>query len=124
MQLKKTFTTVALSALLVAAPGAYAQQGDAPTQNTPPAEVNEATVNKFVDAMAKVRAIQEDFSQQLQGIEDNDRARQLQMKAQEKMISEVEASGLSVDEYNVLAQKMDQDSLFRRQVMDELSDQR
>lgn len=123
MRLKTNLTTIVLSGLLIAAPCAYAQQqGGAPMQSAPAKEVNEATLSKFVEAMAEVQAIQEEFSQQLQGIEDNNRARQLQMKAQEEMISEVKESGLSVDEYNVLAQKMEQDARFRQQVLGRLSD--
>jgi len=125
MYLNRITTAATLSALLFAAPGVFAQEGGQPSQRgTPsqsaPAPVNEATIAKFADAMGKVQAIQQRVSQQLQGVENDEQARDLQMKAQDEMIAAVEGTGFTVEEYNNLANRMQQDPQLHQRVMERL----
>ncbi len=127
MPMKRLPATLTLSALLFAAPAAMAQsagQGyNPPPPQSAPAQVDDATIDKFADAYADVQSIQQDFSQQLQGVESDEQARVLQMKAQEQMISAVEGAGLSVQDYNNVVTMMDQDPGLRQKVLEKANGQ-
>ena len=97
MTFKQIATTTLFSALLLSAPAAMAQDpqgyGQPPQSAAAAQPADDATVTSFAEAMGEVQVIQQKFSEQLQGVEDNDKARELQMKAQEEMVTAVEASG-------------------------------
>ena len=120
MTFKQIATTTLFSALLLSAPAAMAQDpqgyGQPPQSAAAAQPADDATVTSFAEAMGEVQVIQQKFSEQLQGVEDNDKARELQMKAQEEMVTAVEASGISVQDYNALARRMDQDPALREKV--------
>lgn len=124
MTFKQIATTTFLSTLLLS-PAAFAQDPEGygqPPQGAAAQPADDATVASFAEAMGEVQVIQQKFSEELQGIEDNDKARELQMKAQEEMVSAVEASGISVQDYNSLAGQMDQDPALREQVEKKLQE--
>jgi len=120
MTFNQIATTTLFSALLLSAPAAMAQDpqgyGQPPQSAAAAQPADDATVTSFAEAMGEVQVIQQKFSEQLQGVEDNDKARELQMKAQEEMVTAVEASGISVQDYNALASRMDQDPALREKV--------
>lgn len=120
MTFKKIAATTLFSALLSVPAATIAQDPEGygqPPQNAAAAQpVDDATVANFAAAMGEVQVIQQKFSEQLQGVEDNDKARELQVKAQEEMVTAVEASGISVQDYNALASQMDQDPALREKV--------
>jgi hypothetical protein len=125
MTFKQIATTTLLSTLLLAPAAAFAQdpQGYQPPQGAAAQPADDATVTSFAEAMGEVQVIQQKFSEQLQGVEDNEKARELQMKAQDEMVSAVEASGISVQDYNALASRMDQDPALREKVEKKLQSQ-
>jgi hypothetical protein len=119
-------TAATFSALLLATTGVFAQQyGQSspeygqPSQSTS-ASVDQATIGKFASALGMVQTIQQQTSRQLQAVENNEQAQGLQMKAQEDMIDAVEANGLTVQEYNGLATRMQQDPDLYQQVMERM----
>jgi hypothetical protein len=121
MNTKHISMSMTLATLLLLAPGLYAQESGVPTQAAQPAaSVDEATVNRFADALSSVQAIQQDFSGKLQKVDGQEQARELQMKAQEKMVTAVKESGLKVGEYNSLAAMMEQDAQLRQRVMSKM----
>lgn len=125
MTFKQIATTALLSTLLLP-PAAFAQDpqgyGQSP-QGAAAQPADDSTVTSFAEAMGEVQVIQQKFSEQLQGVEDNEKARELQMKAQGEMVSAVEASGISVQDYNALASRMDQDPALREKVEKKLQSQ-
>ena len=129
MHLKRLVTTTTLYAALFAAPAAFAQppqgqppQGyDAPQQSLQPAQVDDATIDKFVEAQAGIQNIQVEISRELQGAEgDEEQTRALQTEAQQKMVGVVEEVGLTPEEYNKVAMLVSQDPQLRQQVIDKL----
>jgi len=123
MHLNRIIMAATLSTLLFAVPGAFAQedgQSSPGMQKNAPAEVDEATIDKFADAMGKVQVIQQSVSQQLQAVENDDQARELQLQAQDEMIAAVKETGLTVEEYNNLAERAQQNPQLRQQVMEKL----
>lgn len=125
MTFKQIATTTLLSILLLS-PAAFAQDPQGygqPPQGAAAQPADDATVTSFAEAMGEVQVIQQKFSEQLQGVEDNEKARELQMKAQGEMVSAVEASGISVQDYNALASRLDQDPALREKVEKKLQSQ-
>lgn len=88
-------------------PAAQQQQG---------AEVSDADLEKYAKAETKVDSIREDFSEQLQGADDQEQAQQLQQQAQEEMISAVEDAGLDVTTYNQIASQVQMDDSLRERL--------
>lgn len=82
-------------------------------------KVDPATVEKFATANQEISTIRRDFSEQLQSVEDRDKAQRLQQQAQEQMVEAVEEAGLSVSKYNELANRMNSDPAFREKVMNQ-----
>jgi len=113
MSIKTLIPASALAALMFTSPAALAQAAGGQA-----APVDEATLEKFVEAKQQIQTLQSKFSRKLQSVEDQAKARELQMKAQEQMVAAVEDSGLSVEQYNNLANRMKEDPKLRRRVLE------
>lgn len=81
--------------------GAYA-----PPQQAQGGSVSDKELGQFVTAMASVQNVQEEYMGQIQSTSDGEKAQELRQEAQDKMISAVEDSGLSVSQYNMIAERM------------------
>lgn len=98
-----------------------AQPQHAPqTQAAPSAPVSDTKVKKFVTAYSEMEEVRADFSNQLQGVEDAEEATAIQQEAQTKMREAVTETGLSVDEYQELAARINSDDELRDRVQKEL----
>lgn len=114
----KISSTLVLAFFLTLGFAANAQQ-PAPPPNPgveQSAPVDDEMVEKFATAYASVQSIQEDYTQQLQEVEDRAKAQELQQEAQGEMLGAVEDHGLSVQEYNEMIAQMDQDPQLRERV--------
>lgn len=98
---------------------AYAEEGTNQSQPRA-AEVTDETLNQFVVALEQVRGIGQEYSDQIANAEGAGEAQELQQQAQEEMIAAVESAGLSVQEYNAIAQRMSQDEELMERVQDML----
>ncbi|MFP4168651.1 MAG: DUF4168 domain-containing protein [Desulfonatronovibrionaceae bacterium] len=87
-----------------------------------PAEVSDSEANDFAEAFNAIRQIQEEFTQEAQGIEDDSEIRELQQTYEDKMIKEVENKGLTVQRYNEIAQAMQQDEDLRQKIEGKMSE--
>jgi len=81
---------------------AMAQQSQ---MQQPPADidVSDKQLEQFADAQVSIIEIQQDFSARLQGVEDPERAQELQVQANEEMTSAVDDAGLDVESFNAIA---------------------
>jgi hypothetical protein len=125
MTIRKTALTIALAALFAAGGTAVAQSnegaGQAPAfgESTPAtAALTEQTVDTFVGAFVAVQEIREDFTERLESASDQAEAQALQQEAQEKMMQAVEASGMSVQEYNEVALALQNDPELLQRVQE------
>lgn len=85
--------------------GAQGQSGGfAPQQQG--GEVTDKKLGQFMVAMASVQDVQEEYAGQIQSTSDGEKAQELRQEAQNKMISAVESSGLTVPQYNMIAERM------------------
>ena len=110
-----TFATFgfATSAAMAQAPDA-AQQGGAPSQQFEQGQqtgpVTDADLNKFVKANAAVSDIRNEFTEKLNQESDQEKAQQLQMQAQEKMLQAVQDHDMDALTYNAIAARIQTDT--------------
>ena len=81
------------------------------------AAVDEGTIEKFADAFVEVQRVREALTVELQEIEDERKANELVQEARNEMVAAVEEKGLSVDEYNEVANQMDSNPDLRERVV-------
>lgn len=95
----KTLIAAGLVALL-------STTGVAQAQSQGGGSVSDAELQEYTDATHQVQEIRQEYSGQLEGIQDQEKARKLQQKANQEMVSAVQDTGMSVEEYNQLSQKI------------------
>lgn len=86
--------------------GGQQQGGYPPPQQQQGGEVTDEKLGQFMVAMASVQDVQEEYAGQIQSTSDGEKAQELRQEAQNKMISAVEDSGLTVPQYNMIAERM------------------
>ncbi|PSJ41287.1 DUF4168 domain-containing protein [Zobellella taiwanensis] len=108
--MKKTLTASALlSALLLATAPVHAQsdaQTPPPAAQQPAANIDDAQLEKFAAALDDIAKIQEDAMARLSQVEDQQKAQAIQQEANENMVDAVNDSGLSVEDYNLIANQL------------------
>ncbi len=92
---------ILLAALLVM-PAAVAENGSG-------GDFERQELETFLEARAEVLNIQEEYSSRLQSVENDQEVADLQTEAREKMVAAVEDAGLTVDEFNRIAQAAQND---------------
>ena len=128
MNTLKTLTAaVALAAMSVTAPAAFAQATGGAAQGAPQgapagqmggaqAEISEDDLKKFAEADSAVSEIRDDFSQRLSKADNQEEAQSLQMEAQEKMVEAVQSEGLEIPKYNEIATRIQSDPQLQQRV--------
>src|SRR5690554_1401453 len=111
--MKKSLASISLSVLMTLASGAAFAQGEvqaSTTQQTAPqtVEISEAAVDKFIEVQQKVESIRGEYVELLQQAEDKQTAMEIQQEAQEKMVEKVQSSGMTVQQFNLIAQAAQQ----------------
>ncbi len=115
---------LAAAGLLFAAGTATAQgeaQQGAPAPQQESIEVSSEDVENFVDAYMAVQGINQEYTQKLQAVEDPEKATELQQQAQTEMQEAVSESGLSISEYQQIANQAGQDEELRGQIEEALT---
>ncbi len=112
------FLTVAL--LMTAGP-VLAQTGQGSPQGmmnegAPAQEFDQPTLEKFAAAATDLRDIRGAYTQKLQGVQDQEKAMDIQREMGEKMVSAVKQKGLNVETYNEIANQLAVDPQLQRRV--------
>jgi len=76
---------------------------------TPMQNVTDEQLAQFVDAASNVRDVQATYAERVQNADDQEQAITLRDEAQQKMVGAVEDSGLTVQEFNLIAQRLQAD---------------
>jgi PPE-repeat protein len=97
-----------------------AQQPAATQQQQATEHVSDEQVEKFAEAYTEVAQLRDQYTQQIVETEDPERATELQQEANQRMIEAVEGKGLSVGEYNSIAEAMDRDAELQERVLQQL----
>jgi GTP1/Obg family GTP-binding protein len=98
--------------LAYAEPPTEATEGKAAAPQTgeaPAANVTDDKLENFVDAATEVQNVQTTYTERMKQAADQQQAQSLRQEAQDKMVSAVEESGLTVQEYNLIAQRLQTD---------------
>lgn len=117
-----SFFISALFALLVLALAvpAVAQQDYDPNaaaqSQTEEPKLDDETLENFVDAAKQLGEIRNEFAVQLQGVQDENKAREIQEEMNQKMLSAVDEAGIDVPTYNYIANQMNTDQQLRSKV--------
>lgn len=109
------------ASLLGAAPLAVAENAaqtyqQPPTQQPAASNISNSQLEAYANAAQEVITIKQDLSEEMSGVDSQDKALKLQTEAQEKMVKAVESSGMSVDEYNRIATLIRTDPQMRERV--------
>lgn len=115
---------LAAAGLLFAAGTATAQgeaPGQAPTQaptQAPDIDVSDQDVGNFADAYVAVQTINQEYAEKLQNVEEAEKATEMQQEARDKMEGAVEEAGLSLSDYQEIAQAAGQDEELRADIQE------
>ena len=96
------------------------QQQQMMQQQAPEVDLSDAELDKVADAYEAVTEVREEFQADLEGIEDPERAQQMQEEAGEKMVEAVENQGLEVETYNQAMEAAQVDEELRNELLDRL----
>ncbi|WP_194756598.1 DUF4168 domain-containing protein [Aliidiomarina indica] len=120
--LKRTFALSAIAAAMFSMPALAQQQGDPQAYAQQQMEqmanepVTEAQLEKFVVAIGHIERINDEFVTALESVETQEEAQELQINAQREMVESVEETGLTVEEYNALAYRLQNDPEIQQAV--------
>ncbi|MDQ2076593.1 DUF4168 domain-containing protein [Marinimicrobium sp. ABcell2] len=87
--------------------GASAQQAE---------QISSEDIGMFAEAYVAVQTINQEYSTRLQQVEDPEQATELQQEAQSKMQQAVTDSGLSISDYQGIAQQANQSEEVREDI--------
>ncbi|MFO7929773.1 MAG: DUF4168 domain-containing protein [Thermodesulfobacteriota bacterium] len=93
----------------------YEQQGYQGEQKTAD-DFEDSDLENFASAQGEVDEIRSEYSDELSGVEDTEKARELQDKYAEQMVDAIEEQGLDVQTYNDISMAMQNDSELREKI--------
>lgn len=79
-------------------------------------DFSDSELENFAAAQSKVDDVRGEYSDELSGVEDPGKAQELQSKYTEKMINEIEETGLSVSDYNNISSAIQQNPKLQKKV--------
>ena len=99
--------------------GGQQQQGQQGyQQQQQPTDFDDSELKVYAKAKNDVDDIRSEYSDALRGVEEADKARELQNKYTEKMIDAIEEKDLSVKKYNQISQAMQNSPELREKIED------
>jgi hypothetical protein len=123
MTIRRTLMLMIVTAAFALTGAAIAQDYQM-QQQEPQTEVSESELQQFATAQVQISEIQQDFAGRLQGVEDPEKAHELQIKANEEMTEAVEDAGLDVESFNTIAMAIQNDPELQQRLTAMLQDQR
>ena len=117
----KAVLILTLSMVLFTFGAVQAQEDSQGEMEKAPTEVTQTEVKNFAKALNGIQNIQEEYTQEAQGIEKEADIRKLQKKYQDRMIQKVEDQGLTVQRYNQISQAMQRDEELSKKVRNKVS---
>jgi len=91
-------------------------QDYSPPEQAAPVEVSDQQVQSFVEAQTKIVEIQQQYQSRMASAETPESQQEMVAEANEKMISAVETSGLSVEEYNQIITAAESDTDLQQRI--------
>lgn len=78
----------------------YSNPAAAGTQKT---DYSDAELKQFIDAQEGITEVREEYIEKIEAADDQEKAQELQMKANDEMVSVIEDSGMDIPTYNAIA---------------------
>lgn len=94
--------------------GGNAGQGAA--QQPAKQDFDEQTLEKFASASVELGKIQSEFSQKLKGVQDREKAMQMQQEMNQEMVKVVQDKGIDVQTYNAVANQLTADPELKSKI--------
>lgn len=104
MKTLKVMMTTLVFGLFTAVASVSAQEMDSAAD----LDISDETLVQFVEALEEVGELSVAYSEEIAEAATPEAAQELQMEAQDRMVAAVEATGLTVQDYNMIAQAMSQ----------------
>lgn len=112
--MNKLLVSLTASIALLAAGPAMAQQnpassGDASGYSNPAAagtqktDYTDAELKKFIDAQEGITEVREEYIEKIESADSQQKAQELQMEANEEMVSVIEDADMDIPTYNAIA---------------------
>lgn len=122
LRITALFSAALLSAGLMVST-ANAQKDPAATTGQPQAaapaqDFSEQQLQQFADASQEIATVSQEYTERLQSAEGEEAQQEIRMEANEKMVEEVEDSGLDVDTFNAIGQAIQQDPELMQRVQE------
>lgn len=93
--------------LITAVPAVYAQNGG---------DLSQQKLEKYTQAQQEIMDISQQYRERLNGVQDKDKAIQLQQQARQQMAKAVKSTGLTVEEYNKITEAAQSDPKVRERL--------
>ncbi|MDX1609112.1 MAG: DUF4168 domain-containing protein [Halofilum sp. (in: g-proteobacteria)] len=125
MHHRRTLTSLALAGLVAlgpAAPALAADQGDADSGNSGGAAesgtqpVSDQQLEQFAVALVNVRQVRLEYTPKLQQAEDKAEQQRLRQQGRQDMLEAIRETGLDVEEYNRLGNRIGSDAELKQRV--------
>ncbi len=115
----KIFALITAVFFLAAAPLAAQDYGkDRKSHTQGQTDFSEGELEKFVQAQDEIDGLRNEYTEELQGVKDEDQALRLQQVYGRKMAEAVEEIGLTVNKYNQILKSARFDSELREKIED------
>ncbi|WP_192035189.1 DUF4168 domain-containing protein [Halomonas sp. YLGW01] len=82
----------------------------------PATDFSDETLQQFADASQEIASVSREYTERLQGAEDEAAKQKIRMEANEEMVTIVEDSGLEVSTFNAIGQAIQQDPALMQRV--------
>lgn len=102
---------------LTALPAISQEQNMNPGSQVQDTQVSDANLKKAATAYTEVAKISQQFQQQIQGVENQEKIRNLQQSANNQMIDAIESQDLDLETYNSILEKVRVDEEIRAKFM-------
>lgn len=124
--MKKLLTSLSLSVALLAGAPAIAQQSaesvdkesysDPASAGTQKTNYNDAELKQFVEAQSGINEIRDEYMAKIESSDSQDKAQELQMEANDEMVTVIEDAGLDIPTYNAIATAYNSEPRVRNRV--------
>lgn len=124
--MKKLLTSLSLSMALLAGGPAIAQQAtesvdkesysDPASAGTQKTNYNDAELKQFVEAQSGINEIREEYMKKIESSDSQENAQELQMEANDEMVTVIEDAGLDIPTYNSIATAYNSEPRVRNRV--------
>jgi hypothetical protein len=115
-------TLLCAAAVVLAPSAALAQSGgshqSSPSQTSASGEISDQVVETFAEARSEVLEISKQWTEKLQQADSAEEQERMRQQAQQEMVTAVQSSGMSVEEYNQVARAMQDDPALEKRIED------